>query len=88
MIYQRSEVKKSMAPSWSIMGLVKKIMGVVMLFAIMKMILFPSQSDSAVDTIQSQIDKIPKMTPSDFESLALNQTELNQITLAGGLKEQ
>ena len=51
MIYMRSEVKKDLAPSWSLMGVAKKIIGVVMLIGIGKMILFPAEKDIALDEI-------------------------------------
>ena len=78
LIYMRSEVKKDLAPSWSLMGIAKKILGFIMLIGILKMILFPTHNDgdTAIADIQAQIDRVHKMSPKDFQKLNLNETEV------------
>ena len=56
MLYYRSEQKKATAPSWTIIGFLKKMLGVVMLFALLKMILFPTQY-TPEEALIEEIDK-------------------------------
>ena len=66
MLTVRDEEKKETAPSWSIMGFVKKIVGILIFFSLMKTLLFPQQ-------------KAAEVNDEEFRNFHLNETEQRQL---------